>query len=424
MPSRRSPTLHLARSRERIQRFATTVGRLVRSPEAIPIVVVLLGVVALHVLVLVFIPSNFFARVLGTLISLLSTLLAVYVSIDVVLPHLKYAERRRIASAPAIVGAYDSTEPFIDLTESAYWGRLRRCVESSAVPIAVEQRPDSPRPLAAYEYTLDDRMYETPPELDGVLAPVDDELQQLFRHEGGFSELKPRLDRLEGETLHFSKTSYYHSFRTNFCPDYDVGSGRTIRDLTTRQVLRGGDLVPLAESPFSNHLGGAGLVVTTDGRVVLNRRSAAVAVDKYTTSLSFSGALDLSPVEDGASFETVALDELTEELGVPVGPVVQSYCLGFTRRVERLSKPDVVTLVLLDETADWHNSTDEHEVSTTVNVEGVDCIDERTLFDPRTADAVIRAVLDHLERTTYEPSLGLLSWLWLYERAVADDAGK
>jgi hypothetical protein len=353
----------------------------------------------------------------ATSVTLLVTFLSVYLSFDVVAPYLKFTERQRIGRARDVVDAYDESV-FIDL-DKALPSSIDGGEEYSPVAAAIESTPDALRPLDRLRYDYRDEMYEIPADLWGVLEPATERMNQLFEREGCFSELKIRLDGVTDSRFRFSKTTYYRSFLTNFCPDLNVGSGRTPRILTKSQLVDDGAVMPLSATPFSNHLGAAGLVVTADGVTAVSTRSSRVAVDKYAKSLSFSGALSLAPAREGRSFAEIVLTEMTEELNIPASAVRGTAYLGTTRRMERLGKPDVVALVLVDEIDCWENPTEEFTGLDVIDLEGVSDVESvADLFTADVAETLLESLFDNLDTTTRHASIGLLSFIALYSRLV------
>ncbi|MEF8842584.1 MAG: hypothetical protein V5A62_13315 [Haloarculaceae archaeon] len=359
----------------------------------------------------------------GTTIALLITFLSVYVSFDIITPYLKFSERQRIADAAHVLESYEDSV-FIDL-ETMLLDSVPRPHDASGlsprsrVAAATEDVPDTLYSLDDLTYDYRDEMYEIPTDLWGVLEPAVDQIAEIFEREGYFSQLKLRADRVDDTEFQLSKTTYYRSFLTNFCPDLDLGSGRSLRTLTEQRLVAHGSVRPLPETPFSNHLGGAGLVVTADGVIAVSTRSGQVAVDKYAKSLSFSGSLDLEPVEKSRGLSEAVLQDMTEELNISRDDVRDTAYLGTTRRMERLGKPDIVCLVLVDGLETWENPTDEFTDLDVIDLEGISDLHSITdLLEEDVAEEILRAIFENLNRTTRHASIGLLSFVALYSRLV------
>jgi hypothetical protein len=357
----------------------------------------------------------------STTIALLITFLSVYVSFDIVTPYLKFSERQRISDAASVIEAYEDSV-FIDL-EAMLLDSVRLPRDASGSPsgvaAAIEDVPDTLYSLDDLTYEYRDEMYEIPTDLWGVIEPAADQMAEIFEREGYFSQLKPRVDRVNDTEFHLSKTTYYRSFLTNFCPDLDLGSGYSLRTLTERQLVARGSVRALSETPFSNHLGGAGLVITADGVMAVSMRSGQVAVDKHARSLSFSGSLDLEPLTEGRDLSEAVLQDMTEELNISMEDVEGTAYLGTTRRMERLGKPDIVCLVLVDGLETWENPTDEFADLDVIDLEGIsDLYSITDLLEEDVAEEILRAIFENLNGTTRHASIGLLSFMALYSRLV------
>lgn len=356
------------------------------------------------------------SKVFEVLASALTTVLAVVFSVDYVAPYLKRTERRRIARPDAVVDAHDRSPDFLDVPGGdGAVGRFRGY--DDALPVAVEYLPASPTPVDEVRIRDDGGFYDFPESVRATLGPERERFEALFRRERLHSELLSRVASVEADGTHVvERTSYYRSFVTNFCPDLALTPNATPRDLLGRFVFdRDGRVRPLADSPLSDHLGGGCLLVRPDGRVVLARRSEGVSIEKRTLSLSFSGSFD---VHDATLTEALA-DEAVEELGVSSDAVRSLTYLGTVRRVERLGKPDVVSVGLLADEA--HIDTDSPEVADVVEVEtGVSPTTIDGLFEAENVRAVVEAVLTAVDDADVPPAIDLLTVLALLERRAGD----
>jgi len=95
--------------------------------------------------------------------------------------------------------------------------------------------------------------------------------------------------------------------------------------------------------------------------------------------------------------------------------------LGVTRRVERLGKPDLVTLVLVDEEASWEAATHQFISMDAVPVttEDVRFNSITDLFEDDWAYTITSSLVEHLDERAYPPSIGLVSAIYLID-ALAD----
>lgn len=379
--------------------------------------VMVLGLVGANIVIAETAQVDYIQQFLSTTIAAIVTFLSVYLSIDILTPYLKHSERKRIASSGAVTGEY-SNDILITLEEwlpeSVEWKG-----EYSPVAAAIEDVPETRRNLNQLDYKFRDEMYEIPDDLWGVIEPAAPQMQELFEREGLFSQLKPRLDNISDDIFELSQTTYYRSFQTNFCPDLNLGSGYTLRDLTKSELVDNGEIRLLRDSPFSNHLGAAGLVVSADGVTALSTRSGQVAVDKYAKSLSFSGSLTLEKLNDQGDLRSPLLSEIDEELNIPESAVRDAVYLGTTRRMERLGKPDVLVLVLVEEIDTWENPTEEFtnlDLLELASEERIESISQ--LFDIDIAEELIEEILFRIDVTSRHASIGLVSFLALYSRQV------
>ncbi|MXV61226.1 hypothetical protein GS429_03945 [Natronorubrum sp. JWXQ-INN-674] len=373
----------------------------------------LAGLVILSVRLLY--PAVFPSLVSDLLISVLGAVFGVYISVELLLPYVRHVERARIDAADEIVDSYDNPSSFLDLT--ALPGSRDRADVPERIPVTAEQLPSSLRSYDSFEHELLDRQYDVPDELAALYESDADELRALFRRENRTNGRKVRLESASADTFELSTTTYYRSFLTNFCPDYELSGGATIRELSKPLLFDGETPKPLSETPFSDHFGGGGLVITTDGRAVLPVRSRSVAVEGKALHLSFSGSFDVADVTTGG-IDAALRSILTDELDLESSSVQSVSYLGTTRRIERLGKPDTVSLAFVDADAALDITTEQFVNSYSVTVCDEPVSDVEDLFEPEVARQVIECLLAAIDRRPYRPSLGLLSFLWLYWELV------
>lgn len=354
-------------------------------------------------------PSVFPSLVSDLLISVLGAVFGVYISVELLLPYVRHVERRRINTASEIVEAADDPSAFLDLTELP----SQRNDGPDRIPVTAEQLPATVRWYESFDHEFTNEQYSVPDELAALYESDSDELRSVFRRENRSNGRKVRLDAVSDDAFQLSTTTYYRSFVTNFCPDYELSGGTTLRELAAPLLFENGRPKPLSETPFSDHFGGGGLVITTDGRALIPVRSRSVAVEGKALHLSFSGSFDVAPVKDGGVGAALR-DILTAELAIDPSSVQALTYLGTTRRIERLGKPDTVALALVDASADLDIATDQFVRAHTVEVCDHRITDVDTLFERTTARQIVTTVLAEIDRQPYRASLGLLSVLWLY----------
>jgi hypothetical protein len=388
-------------------------------------------------------------------------IVGVYFSLEVIRPYIRTVERQRIDPAPQILDSYrqiyeddmtaypdfirlDTIDAWIDRPPNPYVKRFIRLLPGPFGRVFMRGiRPEAPI-TTVYEpseiHSLDDfscvpaetnaetetgsdggQLYTVPERLQSLLEPYEDDICRMFRQENRKNEEKMRLNEYRDGTFVYSKTTYYRSFLTNFCPDYPARSKATIRTLTAPLLFdETGSAIPLSESAFSNHFGGGGLVVTTGGDVLLAVRGKTVAVEGNSKHLSFSGSFNYETItNDGLEVQIESI--LEEETGVDRSNVVETCMLGVTRRVERLGKPDLVTLVLVDEEASWEAATHQFISMDAVPVttEDVRFNSITDLFEDDWAYTITSSLVEHLDERAYPPSIGLVSAIYLID-ALAD----
>lgn len=370
-----------------------------------------------------FYPLVFGRLVLNLFVSLLGALFGVFISIELLLPYVRHVERRRIAPVEDIVSEYEKRETFVDVSTLPGWNGSHA---PETIPVAVEHAPDSVHSVDSFHNRVSDEMYEISPKLRALYEPYDDELGELFHSEKRSNGVKVRLDGVSDAEFKLSQTTYYRSFITNFCPDYELPDGNTLRRLTEPYLFEDdGTPRPLAEAPFSNHFGGGGMVITTDGRALVAVRSKTVAVEGNAVHLSFSSSFDLDEVESGG-VERAMLNTIVEEPKIPKRDVRSLTYLGTTRRIERLGKPDAVALALVDGDVRYGRGTEQF-----VRIEEVDLfpaesdvsLSQDALFEDETAARIVERLFDHVRESPYRPSIGLLSFLWLYNSLANSEPG-
>lgn len=398
-------------------------------------------------------------------------IVGVYFSLEVIRPYIRTVERQRIDRAEQIIDSYqqiyeddmtaypdfiqlDTINAWIDRPRNRYVKRFISLLpgpfqdffilgirlrsedeeeECEEAPITTVYEPSEihslddfscvPAKTDAEAETGSDggQLYTVPERLESLLEPYEDDIRRMFRQENRKNEEKMRLDEYRDGTFVYSRTTYYRSFLTNFCPDYPARSKATIRTLTAPLLFdETGSAIPLSESAFSNHFGGGGLVVTTGGEALIAVRGKTVAVEGNSKHLSFSGSFNYEAItDDGLEVQIKSI--LEEETSIDRSNVVETCMLGVTRRVERLGKPDLVTLVLVDEDASWEAATHQFISMDAVPVtrEDVRFNSITDLFKDDRAYTITRSLVEHLDERAYPPSIGLVSAIYLMD-ALAD----
>jgi len=272
---------------------------------------------------------------------------------------------------------------------------------------------------------MQEQYYDFHPDVMAMIEPELDDLRETFRQEGHFSGLLFRLDRISEGRFYGEKTSYYRSFVTNFCPDLTLQSGKTLRELTMPLLFdHEGDLRPLAESPLSDHLGIACLVVTTDGTVFLARRSESVAVDQFAISLPVSGSATIIPAikrRNEPTMEGFFYNEIAEEMDIDTAHVQDLVYLGTVRRIERLGKPDAIGIAVIDANTEWRDTSGEYTKLTAhdLDVESLP-VDASGLMATTVTNEILETFATEIKKHG-QPSVGLLSAMYLLDQHSNDD---
>jgi len=358
-------------------------------------------------------PTVFPSIVADLAISVLGAIFGVYISVGLLLPYVRHVERKRIMAADEIVTAYGHPDSFLTCPSIDSQNNTLPAM----IPVAPAHLPNSLRSYDSFTYTIDtEDHYAVPDRLAALYEPDEQSIRELFQQEQRKNGRKARLDEVTDDTFELSVTTYYRSFLTNFCPDFPLSGGTTLRELTATKLLDGDDVRPLDETPFSDHFGGGLLAITTDGRALLPIRSRSVAVEGKALHVSCSGSFSLATIEDGGIAQ-VFREILTAETTIEASEIDSITYLGTTRRMERLGKPDTVAIAIVSETATLDIDTEQFVRPTIVDVlpPGYDSIDDvSTLFEPAVAAHIMHQLETAIDNSAYRPSIGLCSWLCLY----------
>ncbi len=128
-------------------------------------------------------------------------------------------------------------------------------------------------------------------QLPGVVANHFDELFGAHATSDVYNNTNIRMDGWEAVqdrfVMHTSRTTYFSSLVTNRAMDYKLSNGITIRDL----FECGPAMHAPADSNLSNHLGFNGFVISSDGFIVLVKRSGRTSIGKRTVGDSIGASL-------------------------------------------------------------------------------------------------------------------------------------
>jgi len=165
-------------------------------------------------------------------------------------------------------------------------------------------------------------------------------------------------------TLDTQRSTYYHMLITNRCMDYDFRDGMTLRDLYayTKTVS------PLRESHFGNQIGINGLILSSDGYVLMEKRDHNKTIWKNKFAQSISLALkeeDLTLQTDGTigdtyecaneNFKQIIFKTIRANFGLTAGELeefrLEDNFLGLARDLLEGGKPNLFFYVTAKATA-------------------------------------------------------------------------
>lgn len=137
------------------------------------------------------------------------------------------------------------------------------------------------------------------------------DFMSAHKHSQTSNNITIRLDDISYENktlnLYTSRTLYYHMLLTNRCMDYKINSGMTIRGLYEFN----NKITPLKESKLSNQIGINGMILTTDGYVLLEKRTRK----KTTWKNKFAQPISLALKENDLKLDSTRLMSSDLEYG-------------------------------------------------------------------------------------------------------------
>jgi len=394
-------------------------ARRLLADRAVQIGLVVFGLgAAISVLVLIYYPTAAPSTILSVISSATASFTGAYVSYAVIARHLLGTERDRIDPPEKVCDRYAKSVPLLRATQL---GASEMDCSPRFLPCVTIDDAD-PDEILTGEVRICSDPYVFPPSVDSFLEPRMEALRNRFETEGKFNARKARVESVDGDTLIVSETSYFRSFCTNFAPDMDgPNGGPTLRESFENEFVSDNGIAPLGDSLFSDHLGGGGIAVTTDGKALLGVRAADVTVGERKVGHAFGGNFEFRNLLGGSSVCDELRREATEELsGLDAGDVVSLTGLGLVRRVDWLGKPDVHCLALIDGEQSYGQASGEFYGGVTVDLEINDITDTSNLFDPATADHCVGQIREAIENTSLTPSVNYHISLELWLRKAMD----
>ncbi|WP_447553350.1 hypothetical protein [Vreelandella sp. EE22] len=214
--------------------------------------------------------------------------------------------------------------------------------------------------------------------------------------------------------LSFKKSFYYNYLATNMLPELTLPGGLSYRNL----LEPGPALSPLSSALPENHLGLSCLIRTSDGGLIIPRRSQLTTVFKGQLSPSVSGAANLETCRDeqgNYSAHAWLMKELCEELPFihdatelfeqPIAEIARkTQFLGMTRELRRCGKPELFMFLPLEITTQevftrWeHYYQDADNRPSITSLHGIDhnensgllVVEEQQLFERLKTRCVVR----------------------------------
>lgn len=364
-------------------------------------------------------------RLLGSAVAVLEVFLGAVLSLEAFARRDDAVDRRRLREPADVVAFYaerDCDDAFVRVDWPAGVDGL-----PGVLPVVPEAVPDSPVPVEDVDVVLDEADdYGLPERAERLLGPFVDSLADEFLDEGHFNQRKVRPRRVTASRFVCGRTTFFENFVCDLCPDYALFEHRTGRELLHREVFDAdGRLRALDDTAMPYIAASSGLLFSRAGDVVLPVRGRDVVVQGRMLGESVGGSWDWDVVERDGFAGQVAV-ELTEERAESATLDPAFHHLGTVRRIDLMGKPDSYLLGFVDGDPAWRATSGEHDHPVVVPV-----LPEDEVFDDAAdvlahADDVVGAVLGAVADSPYDPSLGLLTWLWLFdahaERAASEAA--
>ena len=330
-------------------------------------------------------------------------------------------------SPPELMAFYSAQSEFLKLP----WGDRMRTIP---VVVAADWTTD-PRLAAKVEVLRETSDFELDGRMESVTEPALMRYHAFLRERGR----KPPRDDLnlriahwdtsgESEMVGLQGVRYFDSIRTNLTMDYKH-AGRTLR----AQVHPNHCLEPLGDSSLADHVGVETLLFSSEGHLVMGRRSRTLAVTGGQIGPVGAGALRSDDLPPGSGRLRLTQLNLLRELYAESGLDVQDidpnslHVLGIVRDLLRGGKPQlclsVRSLRRVDEILEMLYSAEtsyEHKHLIAADL-GIGIGTVRGLPKDKIEDVrgMLGALLSTCGSDMTEPLLGALALWW---RSLADDS--
>lgn len=221
--------------------------------------------------------------------------------------------------------------------------RIGNIIRKFPASICVGARGDWSIPQQPIFFHRNNDFFQLTTKIDQETKYLISRFQSNGKHDGKPWSIKniKYISEYDSVLFNIQKCSYFDALRTNYALDLPVKS----TGISLRKHVHGasGRLPDFKESETPNHMGVAILIESSDGYLVVQRRSKKVAIRPNTLSASASGSVDnthIAHVESPFHLEKIyssAEKECEDELGiVPKKPVF----LGLVREFLRGGHPD------------------------------------------------------------------------------------
>jgi len=220
-------------------------------------------------------------------------------------------------------------------------------------------------PLEKIKIEVIDEPYDLHPDFRMYFEPIMEELKREFTRNRYNNPLARFMDfsyddkKGEGK-LTIARSYFFYEWLVHLNPDrvfYPTTSTRTFREIFDPILIHelNENEAKLYNSPLPNTLGVNGLILTSDGYVVVQRRSQSVVVEKRKFSVSFGGVFtwDFNKNNWQKMIAEVISQNIEKELDFSIDPdeiYEATYIMGIDRSLKYFGKPDIYVFTPLSET--------------------------------------------------------------------------
>lgn len=331
-------------------------------------------------------PSGIKDATVELIFTILGTILAIYFTLEVILPFFKNEEKKRLISLNDCVDFYNLKKKvnldFFEIKKPEKIGEINKVIsfiikivkklqniiacnlENQSIrymkipkflPVIFEYRPRKPVSIEKINLNFNDKIFSLPIEIQLLLEPIEDDLKTHFQNQGYYNSITARLDRISkmknnNIILHISKTSYYRTFITNFFADYPLfwKGGIYLRETLHNNLFINGKLRSIHDSNFSNQLGIGGFIISKDGKTIINKKNSKIALERNQLYPSFGRGIYLGKsISNKTDLYEIIKRLIKDDVGIEFD-IKKIYFLGIIRTLLWMGKPDIIVLVIVD----------------------------------------------------------------------------